>query len=244
MRLRLIGLVSCFRMNKPPEDTDRDQSLSFVRQILIEAADGRATEIFFRPEKHRVQTFLLVDGRYQKGVAVPTSHWQLITSILRSDLFAHGQYELDRHETICVFDWHEDRTGVIRLRITRKPAPGRRQDRLDDVFTAFEERSWDAIKSLLLSILNLALEQGFDRIVLQLDGPIVEISYFSDGVKGTSMTISSDSYDSLVRLIGENYFAFGFMSREFREKEYLIRLTELNEDEVAPKIVLHVEELE
>jgi hypothetical protein len=34
------------------------------------------------------------------------------------------------------------------------------------------------------------------------------------------------------------------MSREFREKEYLIRLTELNEDEVAPKIVLHVEELE
>lgn len=231
-------------MNLPPEDTDRAQNLSFVRQILLEAADGRATEVFFRPEKHRVQTFLLIDGKYQKGVAVPISHWAQIISILRSDLFPHGCYEIDRDDTICVFDWHEDRTGVVRLRLTRKPAPDRGEEGLEDVFTSFEDRSWDAVKSILLSILNLALEQGFDTIVMELSGPTVEVSYLRDGEKGTSLTISSDSYDSLARLIGENYFAFGFMSREFREKEYLIRLTELNEDEVAPRICLEIEELD
>jgi hypothetical protein len=92
-------------------------------------------------------------------------------------------------------------------------------------------------------VLNLALEQKFDGIVMELDGQVVNIHYTRDCIRKTTMVISSDTYDALSRLIGENYLAFGFMTKQFREKEYLIRLTELNEDIIAPKIRLEIEEL-
>ncbi|HDS29950.1 MAG TPA: hypothetical protein ENN67_02780 [Firmicutes bacterium] len=230
-------------MKIPPDETERKQCIAFADQILNEAAESQAMEILFRSEKDRVQTFLLIDGNYEKSLAIPMPYWETILEILTTDYFETGQYQVHFQDTLCIYEWREDPTGLIRIKIQRKPAPGRRTDRIEDIFRAFEDRSWDAIKSIFLSILNLALEQKYTAIKLELFGQIVEIRYFRNGESGTSMTISSDSYDALTRLIGENYFAFGFMTREFREKEYLIRLTELNEDEVAPRIRLEIEEL-
>ncbi len=228
----------------PSDDTERKQCIAFAEQILNEAAAGRATEILFRDEKERVQTFQLIDGKYERGLAIPKSYWDPIRTILQTDYFETGQYQLRYQDTLCIFIWNEDPSGIIRVPIARKPAPGRRLNRIEDIFRSFEDKSWDAVKSIFLSVLNLALEQHYDGIVMELEGPIVEISYFLKDVKKTGMTISSDSYDALARLIGDNYFAFGFMIRQFREKEYLIRLVELNEDEVAPKIRMEIEELE
>jgi hypothetical protein len=230
-------------MRSQPDDTDRKQCVAFVDQILTEAAEGHATEILFRTETDRVQTFFLIDGKYEKRLAVPSTYWSLVRHILKSDYFDTGQYQLKYQGTFFVFDWTADNRGIIRIAVKRKAIPGQRRDRIEDIFRSFEDPSWDSVKSIFLSILNLALEQGFNEIVMDLDGQIVDIGYFRDGIQRTNMTISSDSYDALTRLIGENYFAFGFMTREFREKEYLVRLKALNENEIAPRIWLEVEEL-
>jgi hypothetical protein len=230
-------------MTLPPDETERRQCAAFADQILKEATDCQAAEVLIRPEKERVQTFLLLDGNYERGLAIPMAYWETILDILTHDYFETGQYQVHHQDQLCIYEWREDPTGVIRIRIQRKPAPGRRTDRLEDIFHSFEDRSWDAVKSIFLSILNLALEQKYNAVSLELYGQVVEIRYFRNGETGTSMTISSDSYDALARLIGENYFAFGFMTREFREKEYLVRLMELNDDDVAPRIRLEIEEL-
>ncbi len=230
-------------MTTPSDDTDRKQCLAFVDQILVEAAESRATEILFRTEAERVQTFLLVDGKYEKGLAIPKAYWDLVRHIFLTDYFDTGQYQLRFQGTLCVFEWNQENRGIIRVPIIRKSVPAGRRDRIEDVFRAFEDPSWDSVKSIFLSILNLALEQGFDEIVMELQGQVVNIGYYKDRILRTNMTISSDSYDALARLIGENYLAFGFMTREFREKEYLVRVKELNENEVAPRIWLQIEEL-
>ena len=74
-------------MTAPLDETDRKQCVAFVDQLLTEAAGGRATEVLFRSEDERVQTFLLVDGKYEKGLAIPASYWELILHIMRSDYF-------------------------------------------------------------------------------------------------------------------------------------------------------------
>ncbi|MFH1514904.1 MAG: hypothetical protein ABIG42_05530 [bacterium] len=226
------------------DDTDRKQCTAFVDQILNEAAGSRATAILFRMEVERVQTFFMIDGKFEKSLAIPKTYWDLVKYILRSDYFDTGQYQLPYQGALCVFLWTEDDTGAIKLPITRKAIPGRRLDRIEDIFQQFEDRTWDAVKSIFLSILNLALEQGYDGVHMELDGPVVEISYYLEEEQKTGMTISSDSYDALARLIGENYLAFGFMTRNFREKEFLVRLKELNENDVAPRIRLEIEQLD
>jgi hypothetical protein len=230
-------------MTGPSDDTDRKQCIGFVNQILTDAVECRATEILFRAEPARIQSFYLVDGKYEKNLTIPKTYWDLARHILRSDYFDSGQYQIQYQGELCIFEWSEDENGVIRLKISRKPIPGQRIDRIEDIFRQFEDPSWDAVKSIFLSVLNLALEQGYDEIILELDGATVEIQYFLNGTQKTGMTISSDSYHALTRLIGENYFAFGFMTRDFREKEYLVRLKELNEEKVAPRIRLEIEEL-
>ncbi len=230
-------------MSYPSDDTERKQCVAFVDQILTEAADSRASEILFRPETERVQTFSLVDGKYEKGLAIPMPYWDLIRQILKTDYFGTGQHQLQYQGIQCIFEWKEDKSDVIRMPITRKPIPGQRRDRIEDIFRTFEDQSWDAVKSIFLSILNLALEQGFTEIIMELDGQVVDVRYFREKIQKTNMIISSDSYDALTRLIGENYLAFGFMTREFREKEYLIRIKELNEDIVNPKTWIEIEEL-
>jgi len=230
-------------MSVPLDDTERKQCLAFVDQILTEAAGSRASEILFRTEAERVQTFFMIDGKYEKNLAIPKTYWDLVLRILRNDYFDTGQYQLPYQGNLCVFEWNEDNSGIIKIPVTRKPIPGQRRDRIEDIFRSFEDPSWDAVKSIFLSILNLALEQGNDEVILELDGQVVDVGYFHRGIQRTNMTISSDSYDALTRLIGENYLAFGFMTREFREKEYLIRLKELNEDFIAPRIRLEIEQL-
>jgi len=227
----------------PFDDTERKQCVAFVEQILMDAAGGRASEILFRPESERVQTFFLVDGKYEKNLAIPMAYWDLARNIMSGDYFETGQYQLAFQGNLIIYEWTQDPNGIIRIPITRRVVPGRRRDRLEDIFRSFEDQSWDAVKSIFLSILNLALEQGYSDVIMELDGQIVDIRYYTDQILKTSMTISSDSYDALTRLIGENYLAFGFMTRQFREKEYLIRLKELNEDQIAPKLWLQIEEL-
>jgi len=230
-------------MTGASDDTEKRQCLQFVEQILVDAASSRATNVLFRMEPERVQTFFHIDGKYEKNITIPLTYWEMICRILHEDYFESGQYQLPYQGNLCIFEWSAVEDDAIRLGISRKPIPGRRLDRLEDIFRQFEDPSWDAVKSIFLSILNLALEQGYDQVLMELDGQIVDIIYWSNGERGTSMTISSDSYDALTRLIGENYFAFGFMAREFREKEYIIRLKELNEDQIAPRISLEIEEL-
>ncbi len=230
-------------MTLPSDETERKQCAAFAEQILSEASESRASEILFRQEKERMQTFLLLDGIYEKSLAIPMSYWDTIQEILKADYFETGQYQIHHQDELCIFEWSMNLDGTVKVEISRKPDPGRRIGRIEDIFRAFEDRSWDSVKSIFLSILNLALEQKYDSVSLELDGQIVEIRYFRNGETGTSMTISSDSYDALARLIGENYFAFGFMTRDFREKEYLVRLVELNEDDVAPRIRFEIEEL-
>lgn len=230
-------------MSIPSDDTERRQCVQFADQIFTDAASSRATEILFRVEDNRVQSFFMVDGKFEKSLAIPITYWDLIRHILQTDYFDTGQYQLKYQGVLCVFEWTEDDTGAIRIPITRKSIPGRRYDRLEDVFRSFEDPSWDAVKLIFLSILNLALEQEYDELNMELDGQVVEITYLSLGQLMTSMTISSDSYDALTRLISENYFAFGFMTREFREKEYLIRLKEEDHDTISPKIRLEIEPL-
>ena len=230
-------------MSQPFDDTERKQCVAFVEQILLDAAGSRASEILFRTESERVQTFFMVDGKYEKNLAIPMTYWNLARSIMTADYFETGQYQLAYQGNLIVFQWTEDPNGIIRMPITRKSVPGRRRDKIEDIFRSFEDESWDAVKSIFLSILNLALEQEYSDVILELDGQVVDIRYYTDQILKTSMTISSDSYDALTRLIGENYLAFGFMTRQFREKEYLVRLKELNDDEVAPKIWLQIEEL-
>ena len=212
--------------------------------MLSDAAANRASEILLRVERERVQTFLLIDGKYEKSLTIPMSCWSLVHHILQVEYFRMGQYQLFYQGAVVVFEWNEDSHGVVRIKLARKPVPTRGRHGIEDIFRSFEDPSWDAIKSILLSILNLALEQRFNSLAMELNGVVVNINYFRDGELKTSMTISSDTYDALSRLIGENYLAFGFMTREFREKEYLIRLRELNEDVVAPRIRLEIEELE
>ncbi|MCX6645567.1 MAG: hypothetical protein NTY09_04305 [bacterium] len=228
-------------MNLPYDDTERKQCVAFVDQIFTDAAGTRATEILFRVEDNRVQSFFMIDGKFDRSLTIPIAYWDLIKHILQKDYFSTGQHQLPYQGNICVFDWTEDDAGTIRLPITWKAIPGRRTDRLEDIFRSFEDPSWDAVKSIFLSILNLALAQDFDELRMALDGQIVEITYLRGGKLMTSMTISSDSYDALTRLIGENYFAFGFMTREFRSKEYLIRLKEQDKETVTPRIQLEIE---
>ncbi len=230
-------------MTLPPDDTDRRQCVAFVDQIFSEAASGHATEILFRTESERIQTFFLIDGKYEKSLTIPRSYWDLFKHILLEDYFDEGFYQVAHKGVLSTFGWNERAPGMIRIPITRQDVPGRRRGRIDDIFRSFEEPSWDAVKSIFLSILNFALEQGYDQVNMELDGQVVDIGYFKHDIQRTNLTISSDSYDALARLIGENYLAFGFMTREFREKEYLVRLKELNEDVVAPRIVLEIEDL-
>jgi len=225
----------------PYDDTERKQCVAFVEQILLDAAGGRASEVLFRTESERVQTFFMVDGKYEKNLAIPKAYWDLVKHIMTGDYFETGQYQLAYQGNLIVYEWTEDQTGIIRIPIIRKVVPGRRRDRIEDIFRSFEDQSWDAVKSIFLSILNMALEQGHNDVILELDGQVVDIRYYTDQILRTSMKISSDSYDALTRLIGENYLAFGFMTREFREKEFIIRVKELNEDEIAPKIWLQIE---
>jgi len=224
------------------DEIERQQWLQFVEQILADAASNRASEILFRPERERVQVFMLVDGKYEKGLTIPMGCWGLVIHILKEDYLTGGQHQLYFQGSLVDFQLHEDGTDVVRLKVARKPFLTRQTDGIEDIFRSFEDKSWDAIKSICLSILNLALEQKFDGITMELSGQVVNIEYRRKGEKMTSMMISSDTYDALSRLIGENYLAFGFMTREFREKEYLIRLKELNEDIVAPRIRLEIEE--
>jgi hypothetical protein len=231
-------------MSIPVDDTQRKQCLAIVEQIFTEAAGSRATEILFRIEGQRIQSFFLVDGQYEKRLVIPIDNWDLVRHILKSDYFDNGHYQFPYQGNMCDFDWSEQDSGTVNLPIIRTPMAGRRADRLEDVFRAFEDATWDVVKSIMLSILNLALEQGYNEITMELFGQVVEITYYLNGNRMTSMKISSDSYDALTRLIGENYFAFGFMAREFRRKEYIIRLKELNEDLVAPRIRLEIERLD
>jgi len=229
-------------MSSSHDDTERKQCLEFVDQILAESADSHASEILFRQEPERVQVFFLVDGKYEKHMTIPVAYWDLVKYILRNNYFEKDQYQLKHANVLCLFTWAEDQTGNWRLTIQRRDVPGIRRDHIEDVFRAFEEPVWDAVKSIFLAILNMALEQDHDEIRMELDGPVVDVGYFQNAIQRTNLTISSDSYDALARLIGENYLAFGFMIREFRAREYLIRLKELNEDDVAPRIVLEIEE--
>lgn len=228
-------------MNLPYDDTERNHCAAFVDQIFTDAAGTRATEILFRVEENRVQSFFLIEGKFEKSLTIPIAYWDLIKHILQTDYFSTGQHQLPYQGNICVFEWSEDDAGAIRLPMTWKPVPGRRADRLDDIFRSFEDPTWDSVKSIFLSILNLALAQECNELRMKLDGQIVEISYLRDGKLITSMPISSDSYDALTRLIDENYFAFGFMTREFKGKEYLIRLKEEDSDTVSPKIRFEIE---
>lgn len=228
-------------MNLPHDDTERKQCVAFVDQIFTDAADRRASEILFRVEDNKVQSFFMIDGKFERNLAIPFAYWDLIKHILLEDYFSTGQHQLPYQGNICVFDWSEDDGGTIRLPMTWKAIPGRRTDRLEDIFRSFEDPSWDAVKSIFLSILNLALAQDFDELRMELNGQIVEISYHRDGRMMTGMPISSDSYDALTRLITENYFAFGFMTREFKGREYLIRMKEQDKETVTPKIQLEIE---
>jgi len=230
-------------MSMPPDELERKECLAFVDQIFSESAESHASEILFRTETGRVQTFFLIDGKYEKRLTIPLAFWKQMRRLLESEYFDSGQYHLTYQGVLCIYEWVESDNGLVRVRITRKAVPGRRRDRIEDIFSAFEDPSWDSVKSIFLSILNLALEQGFNEIIMDLDGQVVDVGYFKDSHPKTNMTISSDSYDALTRLIGENYLAFGFMTREFREKEFLVRLKELNEDEVAPRIRLEIEPL-
>jgi len=232
---RLMGL--------PSDDIERKQCREFIDRILKDAVVSRASEILFRSEKDRVQVFYLIDGKYEKNLAVPQTLWEQILSIFDTDYFENGSYEFTEQDIAHTFNPIEDAGGVVRFRLSRKPAGNRSVGELEDIFRVFEDEAWDGIKSIFLSVLNLALEQGYDEIHMELSGSVVQITYFLSGEKKTSMIISSDSYDALARLIGENYLAFGFMTREFRDKEYLVRLRELNEDLVAPRIRLEIEQL-
>ena len=200
--------------------------------------------MLFRPERERVQTFFLIDGTYERGLSVPLSSWFQVSHILKTDYFVENQYRLFHQGYILIFEWTEDNYGTVRVKIQRVPVREQGIDKIEDVFRSFEDPAWNAVKSIFISILNLALEQGYDEIVMELDGQVVNITYSKNKRPKTGMIISSDTYDALSRLIGENYLAFGFMTREFRAKEYLIRLRELNDDMVAPRIRLEIEELE
>lgn len=226
------------------DDILRKECQAYVEQFLVDAASGQASEIIFRPQSDHVQAYVLIDGKYQKGPVIHVNYFPLFRQILHHQIFATGSYRVSLHEFLCIFEIEENNTGDLKLKIVRRPIPNGRRDTLEDIFRAFEHPSWDAIKSIFLSILNLALAKHYDSVHMELKGPIVEVRYIKGGTIGTQMSISSDSYDSLVRLIGDNYLAFGFMTRKFRDSEYLIRLTELNDDEVAPRIKLEIEILD
>jgi hypothetical protein len=226
------------------DEIERQQWLEFVERMLADAASSRAVEVLFRQERERVQTFFLIDGTYERGLSIPLSTWFEVSHVLKTDYFIGNQYRIFHRGNILIFEWTEDNYGSVRVKVQRVPVKDQGADQIEDVFRSFEDSDWNAIKSIFISILNLALEQRYDSIVMELDGQVVNIAYMKEGRPKTGMIISSDTYDALSRLIGENYLAFGFMTREFREKEYLIRLRELNEDMVAPRIRLEIEELE
>lgn len=225
------------------DEIERRQWTAFIEQTFTDAVMSRASEILFRVEKERVKLFFLIDGKYEKSIAVPLSCWETVHHILTTEYFKNGIYEGYHQGMVVTYEWMEDSFGTIRINISKRTIKFQSEDFIGDVFRSFEDRSWDSIKSIFFSILNFALEQQYNGIVMELDGSVVDIGYYKDGIQRTILTISSDVYDALSRLIGENYFAFGFMTREFRDKEYLLRLVELNEDVIAPRIKLEIEEL-
>jgi len=225
------------------DEIEVKRSREYIEEILLEAAESSAGELLVRYEQPRVQTYSLIDGKYVKGKDLPIKDWNSFFYLLRYSYFDKDKYQIRGKEALYTFGWKDGMENVIRITISRSPLPQPKFDKIEDIFSEFEDQRWGAVKSIFLSILNLALEQNFNEIVMELHGETVEINYTRKNGQRTPMVISSDTYDALSRLIGEKYLAFGFMTTKFRDKEYLIRLAELNEDIVAPRIRLEIEEL-
>ena len=108
-------------------------------------------------------------------MTIPMSRWSLVTHILKEDYFRSGQYRCFIG-TILTFDWDDDKTAIMPSELAREPFSTGQYGGIEDIFRSFEDRSWDSIKSIFLSILNLALEQKFDGIVMELDGQVVNVN--------------------------------------------------------------------
>ncbi|HEX9743973.1 MAG TPA: hypothetical protein VGB30_00965 [bacterium] len=231
-------------MGIPSDDIARSEYRLYVEQFLADTARGAASEVQFRPEGKEYRTWELIDGNFRKGPMIKSEDFALFREILKKEIFAGTSFRFTAKKHLCLIEMSEENDGTVCLTIVRRPVANGRTDALEDVFRAFEHPSWEAVKSIFISILNLALAQGYDKIIMELNGHTVDVKYRNGIQRGTILTISSDSYDALVRLINDNYFAFGFMMKKFRDTEYLIRLNEIDEENVSPKITLEIEKLD
>ncbi len=224
----------------------RNQLMRYVEAILHGATEEGAHEIHFVPEKDDIAVYFVqpnLDNR--RVMSIPIASFAELWKVALAPGFTTGQHVMNVEDTQYLFRIKEGRMALgekVVIEI-RRLLPEDINPLTDKGREIFQEGPWLEVKTILESLITLGLERQADRIEMNPNEYEASIIYFARGRERMRFPISKQTYRQMVHYMQEYYFYFGFIGKELRGIEYVIKPIMLHEGHDT-RVILDIDKFE